>query len=151
MLKFKNLFILFVSLVLVSSFSCSAACKSAVTFGWNYDFVCSDLSGFNLYQSEDPNLVDPNFSGIPDPGIIVGVINDPNARAYNLIDVGDGIHFWYLTAFDTHLNESLPSNVVSTELDTTAPNPVGFYIHEVRKTETEYLERTTVTTTISTP
>lgn len=117
--------------------------KSDVTFGWD-EPVVSDLAGYKMYQTEDPNvvMVDPNneVADIPAP-----------ADTYTLSDVSDGIHYWCLTAYDLSQNESEKSNVVSTELDTTAPPAPGFRIDNVKKTTTEHTESTTTTTTTFVP
>lgn len=145
MKKFKAVLLVPIVLLIIFMLVGNIAAESDITFGWDPS-IAEDLSGYNLYQTDDPNIDMVNSD------YLVATIGDPNAVEYRLEGVGDGSHFWCMTAFDLSNNESGPSNVVTTDepLDTTAPNPPGLGIIRIERTVTERTESRTTTTTTTT-
>ena len=100
--------------LIVFFFMCGMAwAASNVTFGWDANSE-ADLAGYRLYQTQiigqytfgDGNEVASVAAGIEE---------------LTIIGVGDGVYYWVLIAYDTHGNESGPSNEVTADLDTLGP------------------------------
>ena len=120
MYKTKQLIlVLFLVLGLVSI--CLA--DSTVRFEWDANSE-TDLAGYRLYQSATPG------SYVYGKGNEVAEIPAGTAEL-TLSNVPDGDWSWVLTAFDTHGNESGPSNEVGANLDTEAPKAPSFRLISV--------------------
>jgi len=86
-----------------------------VSFEWDANTE-SDLAGYRLYQSDT--------SGLYTYGTGNEVKDIPaGTETCTVTGVPDGVWYWVLTAYDTHGNESGPSNEVSADIDETPPGP----------------------------
>ena len=96
-------------------FMCGIAWSASnVTFTWDSNSE-SDLAGYRLYQSQTSGVY--TFGdGNQVATILAGI------ETVQIIDIPDGVYFWVLTAYDADGNESGPSNEVTANLDTLAPN-----------------------------
>jgi len=109
-------------LVAILFFAVSAFAASDVTFEWDANSE-ADLAGYRLYISSASGNYD---FGIGSSNLVATI--SPDAETYTLLGVPDGTWYWVLTAYDTHDNESGPSNEVNADLDTTAPAPPQNFI-----------------------
>ena len=96
-------------------FMCGIAWSASnATFTWDSNSE-SDLAGYRLYQSQTSGVY--TFGdGNQVATILAGI------ETVQIIDIPDGVYFWVLTAYDADGNESGPSNEVTANLDTLAPN-----------------------------
>jgi|WetSurMetagenome_2_1015567.scaffolds.fasta_scaffold68803_5 hypothetical protein len=99
-----------------------AVCLAAdVKFAWDKSPE-ADMASYRLYQSQTSGsyvygVASPNYKA---------TITHPTIT-YTLTGVAEGLHYWVLTAVDTSANESVPSNEVSKNVDTTPPGkPLNF-------------------------
>ena len=95
-------------------FMCGMACAASnVTFEWDANSE-TDLAGYRLYQSQTPGVY--TFG---DGNQVASILT--GTETVTITGVSDGVYYWVLTAYDTHGNESGPSNEVTANLDTLAP------------------------------
>jgi hypothetical protein len=100
-----------------------------VRFQWDRNTE-ADMASYRLYQSQTSGVY---VYGIASPNYKV-TVNQVGTTPilYTLTGVTEGLHYWVLTAVDTSANESVPSNEVSKNVDTTPPGkPLNFTLPAV--------------------
>lgn len=105
------------AVLLTFFFVCSFSATQAgqVVFEWDANSE-EDLAGYRLYQSAAPGQYvygEENAVG----NIAAGT------ETFTLTMNVDGTFYWVLTAYDTHENESGPSNEVTTDVNFKPPSP----------------------------
>lgn len=104
-------------LFLIFGLSVPCLADSTVKFAWDPNPE-SDLAGYRLYQT------DVKGEYVLDKEHAVATI-PAGTEVCTLPHVIDGEHWWILTAFDNHDNESGKSNEVGVDLDTVGPGAPG--------------------------
>jgi hypothetical protein len=102
----------------------AVCCAADVRFQWDRNTE-ADMASYRLYQSQTAGVY---VYGVASPNYKV-TINQVGTTPilYTLTGVTEGLHYWVLTAVDTSGNESVPSNEVNKNVDTTAPGkPLNF-------------------------
>lgn len=106
----KKLLLAVIAFFLMVGMACAS---SNVTFEWDPNSE-TDLAGYRLYQTQIMGQY--TFGNGNEVASVAAGIEE-----VTIIGVGDGVYYWVLTAYDTHGNESGPSNEVTANLDTLAP------------------------------
>jgi len=86
---------------------------SVVRIQW--DACTGDVVGYRAYQT------DVSGTYVYGPDSCVGAVSHPIVTV-DIPNVVDGTHFWVVTSFDAEGNESGPSNEVTVNIDTVAPD-----------------------------
>ena len=94
----------------------AGVCQAAtnITFEWDPNSE-ADLAGYRLYQSQTSGAY---IYG--DGNQVATILTGTETLTFTAI--ADGTYFWVLTAYDEDGNESGPSNEVTANLDTLAPD-----------------------------
>lgn len=110
-----------------------------VTFLWDTNDE-PDLQGYRLYQTE----ISGQYEFDPTLAVFDVTLDNPDFDhtgdqcEWTLTGIHDGTWFWVLTAYDneTPVNESGPSNEVTSTIDSTAPgSPSNLVITVIVKVE----------------
>lgn len=108
------------ALMMVLVLATGAMADSTATFAWDYLNPPSDLAGFRLYMSDQPNARQTGTMALTIPA---------DRLTGTLSGVADGPKYFVVTAYDGSGNESGPSNEVTKTFDGTAPgSPQNFQV-----------------------
>ena len=108
-------------LVILLNVSVVFAAEKEISFGWNQE-ISIDFAGWKLYMSQSPN-VQPNPENLLETIAYNGEVQNQYTSNQVIIvpDKKISTYYFILTAFDTHGNESGPSNEISCAFDFEAP------------------------------
>lgn len=118
----KRCIIVLIVLMLASPCFCFAETTNVI-LKWDYGAIY-EISGYKMYRTQTKGVYDFNTP--------IHIISDPNIRTIIDNNIPDGVYYWVVTAYYSHIPaegldpiylESIPSNEVKATLKTIRPDP----------------------------